>query len=138
MLVDDEILIRRFFVLANPRLEQRGVLQSRESKSDILADALQRLAADYSFTVGRVEFRSPRIVSNLESAPLISRNPIHEMLAVVAPDRNFLICVLLIAGRSAEEENFLSRNADAFADGLRKKRSQPGAASEYVSVCFQI
>ncbi len=47
--IDDEIIVGRIFILANPGLEQRSILQSREPEGDVFADNLETLRADCSF-----------------------------------------------------------------------------------------
>src|SRR5262249_55709447 len=138
MPVDNEILVGRFLVLADSRFEQRRIFQPWKTKCDILPYALQRIRADDSLTRCGIKLRSASVVGYFEPAPLVSRNAVHEMLAMVSPDRHLLVRVLLLPCRRAKEENLLSGHSDAFSDRLWKQCAQPGAAGEDVLVCFEL
>src|SRR5262249_22765665 len=138
MPVDNEILVGRFLVLADSRFEQRRIFQPWKTKCDILPYALQRIRADYSLTRCGIKLRSASVVGYFEPAPLVSRNAVHEMFAMVSPDWHLLVRVLLLPCRRAKEENLLSCHSDAFSDRLWKQFAQPWAAGEDVLVRFKL
>src|SRR3989441_11475720 len=135
--IDDEMLAGGLLVLAHARLEQRRAFQSGEPVRDIIASDLQRRRGGRAFTVRRIEQRATRIVSDLEAAPLVPRNAVHEARAMVRPDRQRLLGEAPIAGGRPEKEDLLARRLHALAYGIGKQRSQPGAAGKHEAISRQ-
>src|SRR5690349_3004260 len=134
MTVDDEVLVRRVLVLAHARLEQRSVLERRKSVPEVLTSGAQRLGRGQAFAARGIERGPARIVRDLEPPPLIAGNAIHEMRAVVGPNRERFLGEATIAARRAEEEDFLPRGPHTVADHIGEQLPKPRPAGEDVAV----
>src|SRR5712692_508711 len=132
--IDDEVIIRAVFVLADTRLQQRRVLQPRKSEAKVLADRLEPVGAHRAVARGGIEFGSARIIRNLEAAPFISGNAVNESLAMIGPYRQLGLREAIVTGGRAEEKHVLLGHAEAIANGPRKKFAQPRSASEDVLI----
>src|SRR5262245_8185374 len=130
MPVDDEVLVGRLLVLAHAELEQRRSLQTREAISDVVTRDLQGFGTGDSGLGRRIDDRSPGVVRDLEAAPLVPGNPVHEARAVVRPDRERFFRKAPVARRRAEEKHFLTGRTHALADHVGKQRAEPGTAGE--------
>src|SRR6267143_1525774 len=137
MPVDDEVLIGRFLVLADPRLEQRRALESREPEREIIPRPLDAVRRRGALAAGRIEDGAARVVRDLEAAPFVARDAVHEGRAVIGPDRHRVFGEAPIAGWRPEEEDFLPRGAHSVADDVGKQRSQPRATGEYKAISRQ-
>src|SRR5712692_225975 len=132
--IDDEVIIRAVFVLADTRLQQRRVLQPRKSEAKVLADRLEPVGAHRAVARGGIEFGSMRIIRNLEAAPFVSGNAVNESLAMIGPYRQLGLREAVVSGGRAEEKHVLLSHADAIANGSRKKFAQPRSACEDVQI----
>ena len=124
------MLIRRLLVLAYTRLQQRRILQGRETVAEIGARGLQRRGCGCPLARRGIEDGTSRVVGHLEAAPLVARDTVHERCAVVRPHGHCIFGEALIARGRAEKEDFLPRGADAIADDIREQRSEPRTAGE--------
>src|SRR5256885_4520290 len=112
-------------LLTGTRLEQGRALERREAKREVVPRDLQRLGPWQPLTVGRIEVRAPRVVGDLEAPPFVARNSVHEMSPMIRPDRHGFLGEAAVAGRSAEEEDFLLRLSHAIPDDVGKERAHP-------------
>src|SRR3989449_2485178 len=128
--IDDEMLVGGFLVLADARLEQRRALESGESVRDIIAGNLQRRRSGRALTVRRIEQRAARVVGDLEAAPLVAGDAVHEARAMIRPDGQRLLGEAPVAGGRSEKEDLLARGAHTVADHVWEERAQPRAAGK--------
>src|SRR5712664_1025851 len=135
--IDDEMLVWGLLVLADARLEERRAFQSGESVGDIIAGNLQRRRSGRAITVRRIEQGAARVVGDLEAAPLVPGNAVHEARAMVPPDGQRLLGEAPIAGGRPEKEDLLARRLHALTDGIGEQRSQPGAAGKHEAISRQ-
>src|SRR5258705_76707 len=87
MPVDDEVVVRGVLVLAHTPLEQGRPFQLREAKAQVVARRSQALIAGQALAARGVERGPVRVVRDLEPAPLIPGNPVHEARSVIGPNR---------------------------------------------------
>src|SRR2546427_11801028 len=126
--IDDEMLVGGFLVLADARLEQRRALESGASVRDIIAGSLQRRRSGRASTVRRSEQRAARVVGDLDAAPLVAGDAVHEARAMIRPDGQRLLGEAPVAGGRSEKEDLLARGAHTVADHVWEERAQPRAA----------
>src|SRR5437762_4705430 len=137
MVIDDEVLVRRLFVLAHARLEQRRALQAGKPVPDVVARDLERCFGRGALAIRGIEHRPSRVVGDLEAPPLVAGDAVHEARPVIRPDWQSLFRVTPVTGWCAKEEDFLARRAHAVADDVWKQGAQPRAAGKHKAVCGQ-
>src|SRR5947207_9085112 len=78
MVIDDEVLVRRLFVLAHARLEQRRALQAGKPVPDVVARDLERCFGRGALAIRGIEHRPSGVVCDLEAPPLVAWDAVHE------------------------------------------------------------
>src|SRR6266550_4290997 len=78
MVIDDEVLVGRLFVLAHARLEQRRALQPRKPVPDVVARDLERCFGRCALPIRGIEHRPSGVVCDLEAPPLVAWDAVHE------------------------------------------------------------
>ena len=137
MTVDDEVLVGRFLVLADAPLEQRRALECREPECEIVPRPLDSFRARRALAAGGIEGGAARVIRDLEAAPFVARNAVHERRAVIGPHGHRVFGETPIAGWRPEEVDFLPRSAHAISDRVGKQRSEPWAAREDKAISRQ-
>src|SRR5207249_5299644 len=112
MVVQYEILIRGVLVLTDTAFSQRSVGQRRKTQPKIAACSSQSLRRDLALHGGGINDRSTCVISDLEATPVIPRNAIEEVLAVINPNRQMRFGEAQVACGSAEEERLLTSGSD--------------------------
>src|SRR5690349_5951450 len=102
MTVDDEMFVARLLVLTHARLEQRRVLQAGKPIREVVARNLERRGAGATIAIGRVERRPARVVCDLEAAPLVPGDAVHEARPVIRPHGHRLLRETPVARWRAE------------------------------------
>src|SRR5271166_2234433 len=139
MPIDDEVTIRRLLVLADTRLKQRCVFQGREAEADVFTNGPQSLGTDGALAICGIELRSLRIISDFESASIVARNSVVEMITVIGPDREMWVGeVDAVTRQRAKKEHILLRRANQIANCLGKQSAHPGSTSKNVRVRGQV
>src|SRR6266536_4100089 len=139
MAVNDEVMVRSVFVLAHAGFNQRRILHSREPKAHIFPHRLEALGTGHTFACGRVKVRAATVIRDFEPAsPIfrrkISRNAVHETVALVGPHRKLLLRKAVVSGRWPEEEHILFGRTNLVANGVREKFSHPRSACKDILV----
>src|SRR5215470_6140751 len=137
MAVDDEVVVRCVFVLADAGFNQRSAFQPREAEADVITCSLQSLLRNHSIYGRGVEFGAARIISDLESATLVAGNAIQEAVTVICPHGKFCIRITLISAWDTEEKHLLARGANSRTDDVRENLAQPRTASKNVPIGSQ-
>src|SRR5580658_6667978 len=130
MPVDNQVIVRTIFVLADASFDQRRVFHRGKAEGNVIANRFQSGFAHYSFSGSRIELRASRIVGNLESAPIGGWNAIDKAVAIVGPDWQLRFCKASVSGGCTEEKDFLFRGPNAGADSFRKELTQPRTAGK--------
>src|SRR5271156_146926 len=136
MPVDDQVIVRAVFVLADAGLNQRRVFHRRKAEGDVIANRFQSGFAHYSFSGSRIELRASRIVGDLESTSVGGWDAIDEVVAIVGPDWQLRFRKTIVPGGCAEEKDILFRGPNAGPNRFRKELAQPGTAGEDKLVGF--
>src|ERR1700686_1417770 len=134
MTVDNELAVGRLLILADARFNQRSIFQGREAEGQILTNKLQRLLADDSFSRGRIEGRTTRVIGNFETTARVPRDAIKKTAAMLAPHWQVKVTKASVARWRTKEEDVLLGGLNEIADGAGKKLAEPGSASEHVMV----
>src|SRR5262249_41908997 len=129
MPVDQEVMIRAVFVLADPGLDDRRLFQRWKAPRDALPRRFECSRQGPAVAGGRIERRAAGIVGNLETAPLVAGNPVHEARHF-EPDGKVALGEPGIPGRRTEEENVLAGRGDELSQYAWKDLRQPGTARE--------
>src|SRR5258708_23570170 len=105
MPIHNKVTVRSLFVLANPRLNQRGISQCWKPEADILANPLQCRRANNSLAFRRIESFASRVVGYLKTPALISRYAVEESFPMIAPHRKLRVGESRIPGGRDNENN---------------------------------
>src|SRR5271165_6492330 len=101
MPIDDEIVVGGIFVLADAGLDQGRIFHSRKTIGKIAAGLSEAIFAHQPLAGGWIELRPARVIGHFEAASLVSRNSVHEVVAVIGPHRYVALVVARIARGSA-------------------------------------
>src|SRR6266852_2348852 len=110
--IQDEVVVCGVLILAHPALKQRGASHRREARAQIGTRRCQFFLRDLALHGGGINDRSTCVISDLEAAPVIPRNAIKEVLAVINPNRHLRFGEAQVACASAEEEHLLTSGSD--------------------------
>src|SRR5205814_5198697 len=121
MMVQNKILICRVLVLTDSAFDQRRLRKLGKTHPEIGPRCCQAFLRNLAFHSSRINCRSPHVVGNFESAPVVPRNSVKPVLsrksiqipsAVVAPYRQLRIGEAQVAGSSPEAHHFLTSRRD--------------------------
>src|SRR5258708_37731571 len=112
MAIQNKIVVRGVFILANPCLKQRGARHFWKTHAQIGACRRQFVLRDLTLHRAGINDRSTRVVGDLEAAPVVSRYPKERILAHINPGWQLLFCEAQIPRRCAENETFLPSGND--------------------------
>src|ERR1041385_6915845 len=121
MPIHDEVIIRRLLVLADPRFNQGSVLHGREAHTQIFPNRSEPPVIYSSFAFSRIERLSASVVSDLESAPVVTRNTVAKAVAMLGPYRQTEIVEPRCSRWNAKEKYILFSRANPISDRLRKE-----------------
>src|SRR5712691_9754366 len=110
--------------------QQPRAFESGESIRDIIAGNLQRRRTGRAFTVRRIEQWAARVVGDLEAAPLVAGDAVHEARAMIRPDGQRFLGEAPVAGGRSEKEDLLARGAHAVANSIGEQRAEPRPAGK--------
>ena len=134
MAVEEEVLVRRILVLANACFQQRRPAHPGKAVFHILTDLAQTFRGRHSLAQCRIESRTTHIGGHLETAPLVPRNAVKQLAAVIDPGWHLRFEIARIARGCAKEKHLLARGVNHVAQQGREHLAEPGAATKRVRV----
>src|SRR5215469_18858675 len=107
------MIVRRVFVLADSRFQQRRILHAWEAERQIFTSYTQALPAHETLAMCGIEVWSTCVIGDFESTSLVARDAVHESSAMIGPDGDAFFLEAGVILRRAEEEHILLRCTDA-------------------------
>src|SRR5579872_4478900 len=86
MAVDNEVIVRRTFVLADTRFEQGCVFHGRKAEGQVIPKQSQSIGVYSAFAERRIELGPAGVIGNLEAAAVNRRHSVDESIAMIRPD----------------------------------------------------
>ena len=114
MTIDQKISIGGVFILADPRFNERRLLQIGETMNQITAHFIQYVFRYFTFFVVRIERRTMAIESDFDPSILEVGETIN-FASEIDPNGHLRRAESGVAGRSPEEKDFLACGVDPFA-----------------------
>src|SRR5437762_2696411 len=130
MSVEEEVGIRRIFILADARLDDRLRRECGEASPDELPEVVDGFGRYDPIERSRVDWRARHIVADFESAALVARHAVPSPLAEVDPSGARRPVEPGVTSRRAEIDDVLAGCDDAVADDSGKHAAQPWPARE--------
>src|SRR5712671_584558 len=138
MSIDDEVVVRRVFVLAHASLEERRVFHPRKAIGKVASRLSQTVVVDQSLSEGRIELAPTGIVRQFEAAVLVPGNSVHKVVAVIRPDRQVAFVIAVVTRWSSEEQHILLGGYEVRAYSPRKQLAEPRPTGENIAVGEQL
>src|SRR6266567_4067027 len=110
--IQDEIVVCGVFILTYPVLQQRGVSHRWKARAQIGTCRYQFFLRNLALHRARINYGSAGVVSDLEAAPVVSRDTKERSFASINPGRQLRFREAQVARGCAEEEDFLTSGSD--------------------------
>ena len=129
MLIDQEIAVGAVFVLADAGFNDRGIFETWEAARDEFASGGDGIGTGDARLRVRICRGTVMVVSDFEAAVFDVGHAV-EFVAQEKPGGKRGREEARVAGRNAEEENFLAGNEEAVGEQAGENFRQPGTAGE--------
>src|SRR5437879_11360511 len=109
MPIENEMMVRAIFVLANARFEERCFLHPGKAHRHMRPRFLDCYRRDRPLAGCRIERRSASVIRDLEAAPFITGNAVKKRGSVIDPGGQPFFAKSGIPWTSTKEEHLLAR-----------------------------